>query len=349
MALVETTVDPGGTGDYTSLNAWDGAEATDLITDTDQHVCTVISTTDAADTTTLALGSDWSSSITYSLTIKAGSGEEAIKTGYSTSRARLEVDDGECITIAPFTSGHYITFEGLQMCRTYTSAGYDEAVLTDGMAAGDIVRFLKCRIKVENNTNWCVHDRDADDTLVFKGCIIGGASSSSKCLYGLEIEGTAYIYNNVIMHCDDAGILVNAAGTATIKNNCIRTDNDINNSGSVTVQYNCATDDLDTEFTETTNVQPAGGDWDTVLNDSDNGDCTALTGGAEENAGVGPTTDSDVPTTDIEGDTIAGTACDIGCDEIAAVVTGLLLVHSGMNGLGNYQFNGNQMSGGMNA
>lgn len=325
MALVQKTVDTGGGGDYISLTTWNIGEATDLITDTDQHKVTLQASGDAADTTTLNIGGDWTSSVTYYLLIMADEGEEAIKTGYSETRYRLEVDDDRCIDLTPFGGNHHITFSGLQIRRTYTSVDWEISVGLAGFTAGDIIQFINCRIEVENLKIWAIDSSDADVTLNIYTSIIGGTSSISKCIRGIDMAGTLNIYNCVVAHCDDYGIGIDSGSILNCRNNCILTDNDINDSGgTLDIQFNCATDDLDTEFTESNNVQPDSGDWDNELNDSDNGDYTLVAGGNCENGGVNDPS-SGAYTTDIDGDAYTS-PWSIGHDTFVVVVSGVILI-----------------------
>ena len=57
MAEVNTTVNPDGGADYTSLNAWDSGEQTDLVTDGDNHVVTCSSSGTADTANVMVYGS----------------------------------------------------------------------------------------------------------------------------------------------------------------------------------------------------------------------------------------------------------------------------------------------------
>ncbi|MCK5613247.1 hypothetical protein KAR91_65850 [Candidatus Pacearchaeota archaeon] len=90
-----------------------------------------------------------------------------------------------------------------------------------------------------------------------------------------------------------------------------------------------------------------------IFNDltADQEDLTLDSGGSDfskiDNGGIGPASDSDVPTTDMLDNFRSGTTCAIGAVE-PIVVGGQLLQHPGMDGLGSYQFN-SEMNGGFNA
>jgi hypothetical protein len=130
------------------------------------------------------------------------------------------------------------------------------------------------------------------------------------------VTGTAYIYNNVIRgnagNVD--GINVRSGATATIKNNAIfNLGDDISNSGTATVQYNAADDDLDTEFTESTNINPSGSDWANEFVNAAAGDFTLLNTGNLYQGG----TDVSLAT-DMDGDAYHATTPSIGVDEYVA-------------------------------
>ncbi|MEA3346966.1 MAG: hypothetical protein U9Q21_02615 [Candidatus Auribacterota bacterium] len=75
MALITKTVKPSG-GDYTSLSAWDAAEATDLVTATNQHRCECYKGDYTGSgggvnyiSDSLLLSSSWVTNSTYNITI----------------------------------------------------------------------------------------------------------------------------------------------------------------------------------------------------------------------------------------------------------------------------------------
>jgi hypothetical protein len=117
------------------------------------------------------------------------------------------------------------------------------------------------------------------------------------------------VYGNLYVH--GAGINLNN-GSAVLKNCAVfgNAGSDFDESASATIDY-CASND----GTGTNAVAPSGSDWANEFADPANGDLTLLSTGNLYQAGVGPGADSDVPVTDIEGDSRSGVSCDIGADE----------------------------------
>ena len=55
MAEVNTTIDTDGLDDYLSVNAWNTAEQTNLVTDGDTHIATARASSGSADTTVVVV------------------------------------------------------------------------------------------------------------------------------------------------------------------------------------------------------------------------------------------------------------------------------------------------------
>lgn len=121
---------------------------------------------------------------------------------------------------------------------------------------------------------------------------------------------TVNIYNSLVANVTDGGATTSigidcvVADTVTAKNCAVfGTDNDFNNCD--TVAY-CASDDGDGTNAVT------GLTWTNQFEDYVNGDFRLKAGSALIGAGIGPSSDANVPTPDIAGVTRSGTTTDIG-------------------------------------
>ena len=321
-------VDPdvvGGNGDgdgwanaHPSLADWDADNAQDLtsLADSLEAECRGVTN---KDTTKLVIGSDWESSATYFVQVRATTGHIAKKDGWDDTIYGLVVTDDRCFECSPWSGATHVKLIGLQIRRVYDSVTYSECVkFGGGLSAGDTMDIDGCRIECDQNTLIALRLDDTDGTMYVYNSIIGGKDSIDNARYGGYLSaGTMYAYNCCFINSGTTGYYV-AGGTGIIKNSILAGNgDDVDNAGTITVQYNCAEDDLDTEFTETTNVQPDGGNIDNEIVDVDNGDCTLVAGGNAENAGVDDPS-SGRYSVDMEGDSYTS-IWSMGVDEPVAV------------------------------
>lgn len=316
MAEVVRYVDPDATGvgngtswtdAYTSLNAWEAAEQTDLVSDGDWHHVYVRASSNSPDTTETDING-WTTGSSNYILIEAASGDEALKSGWSSTRYRLIVTDPGDFSLS--IKEEYFRIKGIQLGAVYSSANYKAVLGTFYLPSSSDIRIYDCRIQTSGGAYKGVNSTDADFNIkvwntVFHGITDDGVTGTF---------GTVEIFNCIIANCSDHGIYA-SAGTWTIKNTAVfntADDIDMAGAGSSTVDY-CASDDGD----GTNAVAPSGSDWDNEFTDSASGDFTLEAGGNCENGG---TTDpgSGLYDTDMEGDDYddAG-GWSIGVDEIS--------------------------------
>jgi len=317
LAALTATVDPDGGGDYTSLFDCEATEQQDL-TDNggDTWTCTCEASSNSADTTAGVRFVGWTTSADYDITIQAGSGEEAVKDAWKTDRYRLDGADDDILSLEE----DYITLTGLQigMSSTGDNSFYECIPVSGQTATNNKVVIEKCRISKNSTGNTTryvgIEFQDADTIADVFNNIVENFERR-----GLECSGytTLKIYNNIVYGSTTTdGIYISggSAGGATVKNNAVfNTNDDIDNRDSATVDYN-ATDDGDGNNP----ISPSGGSWTNEFTAPSTGNWTLVASGNCDDGGVGPSTDSTVPTTDMEGDTRSGTTCDVGVDENAA-------------------------------
>lgn len=289
----------GVSGDYSGIaSALANLPATLL----DDYTITLAASTGAIDTTSWNLPS-----INYNgftLTIRAATGHEAEKEGINTARYRY---GGSQATIRNSDTTY------LQNVQFIEGSDFGAMVALTTLPASSFVEVSGCYFSsgaaTRSNQGILVNDADVD-VEIFNNIV---SLPEVNMRIGISITNcnSALIYNNDVEDCTIYGLELQA-GTITVKNNAIfNTANDILDNASSTIDYN-ATDDGDG-----TNAQTPS-DWTAVFNDYPNGDFTLLSTNDLRDNGVGPTTDSNVPTLDIDGDTRSGTTCDIGVDEYQA-------------------------------
>jgi len=265
------------------------------------------------DTVVSFNGSTFASAADY-IQVEANTGNEALKTGIDASRYQITGADTATIDVLDDN----IRFVNLQI----TPSGSGWGIGLNTLSASNDIRVSGCYftfITSMSTARGILNSTEDVDDMIIENCVFFD-------LYdGILVGAGSYLfYNNDVFDCTSDGIEFDLGSTYTIKNsNFGNNGTDIDSAGTATaVQYNCADDDLDTIFSESTNQQPLSSSWGNEKTAVTTGDFTAIAGGNIEGNGVGPSTDSTVPTTDIDGTTRSGTTCDIGCDEIAGAASG---------------------------
>jgi hypothetical protein len=312
IRYVDTDVS-GGDGDgtswanaYASLSAWNTAEQTNLVTAGNIHHVYCRASSGSDDTTVVTIDG-WTTNSTNKIIIEAASSDYAEKTGFDASKyfytdARILVRG----------SASYVDFVGIQ----FGAVSYSNVVSCSLSFGSGAVHFKDCIFYSDATASEDIKIT-AMTSVTVENCIFyGDEGTEDYAIQCLSSECAVNIYNCVIKN-RSTGVYI-TGGTVDIKNTAIMDcADDINdNSGgsaTVTIDY-CASDDGD----GTHAVAPSDSDWDNEFADPANGDFTLLNTGNLYDAGVGPSSDANVPTTDIDGDTRSGATCDIGVDEYVA-------------------------------
>ena len=285
---------------YASLFAWEAAENVNLFTAGNWHHVYVKATNGDVDSTAVTIDG-WTTGEANYILIEAADSDKAVKTSFDTSKYRLTA----ILSIAE----DYVRILGVQFANTST---YSNCISYGGIGATNDIRIERCRIRADATGTEGIYFADADAILTLNNNIIESTGTYGNM--GIRIgAGTVNVYNNAVIGFSDDGINIASGATVVIKNNAIFNNaDDIADAASSTIEYNAADDDLDTEYTETTNIQPAGA-WTNEFASAT--DLTLLVGSALKLAGVGPGTDAAVPVIDIDGTTRSGATTSIGPDE----------------------------------
>ena len=319
MATVTRYVDPDASGSgtgadwtnaYTSLNAWEAAEQTDLVTDGDTHVVYCKSSSGGDDTTTVDI-TGWTTGSSNDITI---SQDDFPSDGIlDTTKYNLYNNDADAEAIN--IGEDYVTVDKLQIRFVATSSNSRRGLFISLQNAASLVWLNKVIVSCTSTSTTNVVGitiNEPDLNIKISNCLIYDVVNGSNSAHrGINSAGvsTAGIYNTTIHNCYD-GIRRVISGTVTVTNCAIgNCTDDIN--GTVTASY-CCTDDGDG-----TNAQnPSGSDWDNEFTDKDNDDFSLVSGG---NC-VGNGTDD--PGSGLYSDDIIGTArsstWDIGAFEYVA-------------------------------
>ena len=297
---------------YTSLSAAEAANfnatGASLVANDEWVNCLCRSSAGSADTAVCQINGFTTDATRY-ISISAASGDEALKTGWSTSRYRLEVTDGG---VGVFdVRDRDIKLNGMQLRHTYSSNNSDNVIVAYQNPPGSTLEIDGCRVQTAGSggTYQGIAAVDKDVTITVTNTIVE-LGMAGNGIYGYTSGCVVNAY-----HCIVTGSLAtgfnNGGGTTLTAKNCasFNTVNDFLLDGTNTIDY-CASDDGD----GTNSVSPSGSDWDNEYNDSANGDFTLLNGGNCYHGGVSGTGVS----TDIEGDSYDGTNPSIGVDEYAA-------------------------------
>lgn len=285
----------GSTRAYYSSSEAEANEAASFNGDRLVVTCTY-GTSGSDDTTFLYIdGSTMTTAADY-ITWEPASGDEAVKGGIESTR----------YTIAPSTSDvavtmgdQYIRINGLQVINATTG-------IRDRFTPANSELYVDSCYVDCNSADQGIEIGDADTTAYIRNNVIIGPQANFRG--GLvATAGTIYAYDNIFYGLYDG--IRNLGGTTTAVN-CASFNNSNNDFNSVTTVDHCISDDG-----TGTNAQTIVGD---EFTNPATGNFTAVASTAIDGNGIGPTSDANVPTLDIEGDTRSGTTCTIGVDEIVA-------------------------------
>lgn len=199
MATITKTINPAGGGDYSSLSAWNAAEATNLITAGNTHVAECY----GGDVGAVSLSSSWYSDSTNKLIIKAADGEQ--HSGYQdTDKAYASSSTGDLISTVNTPYIDYLELVGLQFWWTAT------ITYTSGVKQfdGGLVIVDKCLFKglggdVSNSVGILSGNNSSGILFVTNSVFYDFSSTSSSFTAGVRTQATAdaLFYNCTFVDC----------------------------------------------------------------------------------------------------------------------------------------------------
>lgn len=317
MAEIVRYLDPDATGAgngtswtdaYTTMSAWNTGEATNLVTDGDNHVLFCRNSAGSSIAGFNVLSTDWTTSSTNNILLIAADGYQAVKSSYDTSRFRVEGN-----STAPLIeiTGVNVDITGLQVYNADVGSGGGAITYTSG-AAGTI---SKCRLRQTSSSNFLLRIADTVELNVINSILYddGTQEAASEGIYCMtSFVGTLNIYNLIVTNFND-GIEEDGTAAPTVTN-CAVWNNTDDFDGTFTIS-NCASDDGDGANA----VSPSGLNWGNEFTDIASGDFTLLDTGNLYQAG---TDLSGIFTDDIDGDTRSN--WDIGPDEYQASTASII-------------------------
>jgi len=302
-------VDPGASGAgngtswgdaYTSLEAWNLAEAEDITAGGSDEIHTVnCKTTGGADTTRVIMNG-WTTDDTHTITIQVATADRhdgTRGTGY-----RLVMDDDwedafECIE-------DYVTIDGIAVSNTNANAVHGI------YSTGDNCTIKNC-LAYDNDDDG-INCGSATTNVLVENCICYGNGDD-----GIEAK-TATIKYCTLINNGGSGTEVDSPGTLTVIN-CYSGGNDANDYG----------DGGGTTNTTTCHDSDGTGDTTTALATDSGTYFTNVTASSEDptitsaSSGLNGTATSGHTATDFEGDTRDESTPDIGADEYIAAGGGI--------------------------
>jgi hypothetical protein len=286
---------------YVSQNIFEAAEQGNFVSLDVRVIGECYSTSGTADTTNVIYTGSTTDSTRY-WWLRPGTGNEAEKDQWYTNRYRFEA-------AFIFRDGTGIV-DNLQL----KGLAFSEAIKCDFSSAGTLT-IRKNRIDQSNSSTEGIEINSSNVDVIIQNNIISNNGGTLDTGININSAASAKIYCNTIRECSD-GIYIASGNTVTVKNNAIFVCSgaDINDNASSTIDRNA----MDDGSPGTNIVSPLDGDWDNEFVDPANDDFTILNTGNLYDAGVGPSTDSNCPTDDMEDDARSGTTTDIGADEYVA-------------------------------
>ncbi len=282
--IVAKTVDPGGTGDYSSLDAWEdafggtagGGTPGNLPAGDEIAVAECMSSNGAHDTTPFEIVG-WTTDATRYILI---TGDSAIGDGdgdfpadgvYDGTKYVLHNNDSDLL-FGGITE-EYVRFRQIQLLATQSGTN-QRIILYMGSVGTTDIRLDSCIFKCLNDAGgggyaYAFNNGDSTCTANIFNCVFTGFKNDTKNTYrALNIRGINNIYNCTFYN-NYAGIVQGNETTQTVIN-CVFADNTDDFVGTFdTIDY-CATDEHAGGGDNGINISAV---WDTTcFTDYSNGD-----------------------------------------------------------------------------
>ncbi len=196
-----------GTAAYESVDTWEAAEQTDLVSDGDVHVLICIADGGADPSTPTING--WTTGVSNDITIKADAGDE--NNGVSAENGGTGYQIRAGAKVLDFFED-YVTFEDIEITVTANAIAVDFSAFT----AANAIIFRRCIFSKTNSdasSNYFFSSGDADLNLTLENCLqigFNGRGGDFRSTASLTINHCGFICENSVGWITD--------GSATITN-----------------------------------------------------------------------------------------------------------------------------------
>ena len=324
QTFIDATVASGGAGTeldpYGSASEWESNEQTDLVSDGDTHKALA---TGGIDGTAFTI-SGWGTDSTHFVELTSQASDDP--SGVFDS-AKYFLDRGTGLGAIVAINDDNTKLTSIQFRRDGPGAVGSQrpCVSIAAQAAGNTHDITSCVFlsiaAVASAQKVGIVTSDSDTVLTANNNVFYDFDDTNDD--GIDIQsqtaGSAKVINNTFQNCTVA--LAGLSSTKVLNNIFQSCGTDV--SGTVDTGnsgYNLS--DAASGLPGSNNVHSSTLTFKDAANDDfhlDSGDGDAI------GAGIGPSSDSDVLTTDVDGDARSGTTCDIGFDEFVAVGGGLII------------------------
>ena len=306
---------------YSSQNEMEAAEQTNLVTAGDTFTGICAGDLDSAD----VVYSGWTTDATHDILITTTTDRHS---GVF-DNTKYYMDVGQSTAVILNIQEDFFSTMGLQFNRqTIATSGVDRTCIRMNLVGAGVIKTEQCIFKsVAFDTAGVVSAVQLDDsspTYTFKNNISYGFNGSTHAaVTGIGASATVEIYNNTFI---DHSVAIQSRANYLCKNNifqdCVTDINGTLNTGN---DYN---------ITDNSSIAGANSVANATLTFEDKpaNNYALVAGDADAiGAGIGPSSDANVPAVDVIGTARTGTATDIGAFMFVGGGSGISLTPSTIN------------------
>lgn len=323
---ISPTNTPGGDGTtnavtganraYATLSEWEAAEQTDLVADGDTHRVLCSNTGGGNSDTAQCIIDGWTTGASNGITVEQNPTDRTFGVlDTSKYKMRSALADGLIDIRQDYVDVKYVQFERSQLG---TSSGDRRALSITSDAGGAITLDGLVIVNVDTTSTGSglltgiLYTSSNNDTLT-TNCSVYDFDHPTKSYKG--VEKTSSAGTNVVSNCtlqnNDTHLVHSGVSGLIAKNNVLQDAVTADVSGTLDSSSDYNLTDKGSFPTGSNNVLNSTLTFADKANDDfhlDSGDTDAI------GAGIGPGSDSDIPTVDVDGDIRSGSSTDIGYD-----------------------------------